>query len=81
MENRTETPTSANGTVMDSKDKKDGEKKMLNAEEIFEELGGPVGGWTNWHIFMFNVLCIFGITYIGLHSPAIVFLGKSVFPR
>ena len=48
----------------------------LNAEEVFEQLGGHVGGWTKWHIFIFNVLCIFGVTYIGLHSPTIVFLGE-----
>ena len=65
-----------NTIILDSKQEKTVSfNTTLNAEEVFEELGGHVGGWTKWHIFMFNVLCTFGVVYIGLHSPAIVFLG------
>ena len=76
MENHKEKRTLENETGINSKEEKKQEKKVLSAEDVFEELGGYLGGWTKWHIFMYNILSIFGVTYIGLHSPAIVFLGK-----
>ena len=77
MESQVEKKTLDNTVILDSKPEKAVSfHTTLNAEEVFEQLGGHVGGWTKWHIFMFNVLCIFGVTYIGLHSPAIVFLGE-----
>ena len=77
MDRQVEKKTLDSTVILDSKlEKAVSFNTTLNAEEVFEQLGGPVGGWTKWHIFMFNVLCIFGVTYIGLHSPAIVFLGE-----
>ena len=77
MDHQVEKKTLDNTVILDSKlEKAVSFNTTLNAEEVFEQLGGPAGGWTKWHIFMFNVLCIFGVTYIGLQSPAIVFLGE-----
>ncbi len=50
---------------------KGSEKQALDVEAVLDELGG----WTKWHHVMFQLICFFSLLLLGLHAPAIVFLG------
>ena len=63
MDKQVEKKTLDNAIILDSKPEKPVPfNTTLNAEEIFEELGGHVGGWTKWHIFMFK-FCVHSVLF------------------